>query len=331
MKMKTIVGAFVGACAAALMATAVSAQVPPPPGPVSGSPAPSMGGNVHLPHDIYSPAAMGTVASTPSRLGSREMNRGRPLLERADPISNDPAVWLRAAQDALNGAGKSCRVTESIVIGRDLENKAVYEAACAEGPGFIVVDRRHPIAVGCADLVSGQGRRDLDVDFVAVEQCRLRSNQPDLTHFAALAVEAGITCRVDQAAEIGRTAAGPTYEIGCDGADGYWIERTASGWTRTDCLKVVGQGGACRFSTAEEQGQTLSAKLGGTPAAACRVSQAVYVGAAGADHYYEARCGDGGGYMLRMGEDGALRQTFACEDAAHIGGGCQLTRGTPRS
>lgn len=325
MKVNIVVGALVGACAALMAATGAAAQGASTNGPDRGG----AGGNVHAPREIYGPAAMRTVASTPSRIdsSSREMNRGRPLLQRADPISNDPAVWMRSAQAALSGAGRSCQVTEAIVVGRDLEHKAVYEAACADGPGFVVVDRRHPIAVPCAELVSGQGRRDLDVDFVAVEQCRLRSNQPDLTHFAALAAEAGVTCRVDQAAEIGRS----TYEIGCDGADGYWIEQTATGWTRTDCLKVVGQGGACRFTTAEEQGQTLSAKLGGSPAAGCSVSQAVYVGAAGSDHYYEARCGDGAGYMLRMGDDGALRQTFACEDAAHIGGGCQLTRTTPRS
>lgn len=250
---------------------------------------------------------------------------------RPTPLATSGPAAAMAAQRIATGAGVSCQVVEANVIGQTTDRQRItYEAACASGPGYILVNSVPPEARDCV-LLAGQAEADRAADpnaDVGV-QCALPQNKDIARAVGAYAVEAGIGCNVDAGAPLGRTAENTLiYEVGCAGLDGYRIEKTASGWTKTECAVIASQNQACRFSTPEEAVATLKARLAGSEVA-CDVVQSRYVGAAAGDTIYEAKCGAGNGLFVRFAPDFTVRQTYACEVAQRIGGGCRLTTVAP--
>ena len=247
---------------------------------------------------------------------------------RATPLATSGPAAAMAAQRIATGAGVSCRVVEANVIGQTTDSQRItYEAACATGPGYILVNSVPPEARDCV-LLAGQAEADRAANpnaDVGV-QCVIAQNKDIARAVAGYATEAGIACTVDAGAPLGRTAENTLiYEVGCAGLDGYRIEKTATGWTKTECAVIATQNSTCRFSTAEEAVATLKARMAGSDAAACDVVQSRYVGAAAGDTIYEARCGAGNGLFVRFTPEFTVRQTYACEIAQRIGGGCRLT------
>ena len=131
-------------------------------------------------------------------------------------------------------------------------------------------------------------------------------------------------CAIGDAVQIGRNNGGAVFEVGCGAGEAFWIQREVETWTRVSCLKVTGQGGACRFSTPTDQAALLTVRLSDAPTP-CEVSQTAYVGSNGADDYFEAVCASGSGLMLKLDADARVQQSWPCERAASIGGGCTLT------
>ena len=257
--------------------------------------------------------------ATPAPEGA---NRAPPPLATSGPAA------AAAAQRIANAAGTACQVVEANVIGQTTNQQRItYEAACASGPGYIFVNSLPPEARDCV-LLAGQAEADRaanpNADVGA--QCVIPRNTEIARVVGAYAAEAGIACTVDQGASIGRTSDNTLiYEVGCDGLDGYRIEKAAAGWTRTECAVIATQNSTCRFSTAEEQAATLKARLAGSEASACDVVQARYIGASAGDTLYEARCGAGNGIIVRFTPEHVVRQVFLCEVAQRIAGGCRLT------
>ncbi|MGV3577859.1 hypothetical protein [Brevundimonas sp.] len=247
---------------------------------------------------------------------------------RATPLATSGPAAAMAAQRIATGAGLRCQVVEANVIGQTTDSQRItYEAACATGPGYILVNSVPPEARDCV-LLAGQAEADRAANpnaDVGV-QCAIAQNKDIARAVGAYAAEAGIACTVDAGAPLGRTAENTLiYEVGCEGLDGYRIEKTATGWTKTECAVIATQNSTCRFSTAEEAVATLKARMAGSEAAACDVVQSRYVGSAAGDTIYEAKCGAGNGLFVRFAPDFTVRQTYACEIAQRIGGGCRLT------
>lgn len=159
--------------------------------------------------------------------------------EAIAPTVATQAQIVETAQALATGAGVECRVTEAALLGVNAEEAPVYEAACAEGPGQLIIAATPTQAFNCFELAGAPGG----------QQCTLGVNQNSLAVIGGWARDSGVTCRIDQAAAIGRSVEGNLiYEVGCADADGYWLERASDGWRLQSCRVITASGETCRFS-----------------------------------------------------------------------------------
>jgi hypothetical protein len=264
--------------------------------------------------------------------GARNARRGRGAQQPAARAT--PEQIRAAAQEQLVAAGAICQVTEAIQPGVTAERHPIYEAACAEGPGYIAIASTPPESINCLEL-AGQAAtarlRDPAAD--VGQQCTLPANQNGLAVIGGWAREAGVTCTIDEAVAFGKNDAGNIiYEVGCDGVDGYWLEKVGEGWQLRDCLQIASVGGTCRFTTPKEQADGFQPKLAGTDAAACDIVQVRLMGQNANGRFYEAKCAaEGEGFIARLNNAGVTQQVYPCATAQSIGGGCTLTPAPARN
>ena len=255
----------------------------------------------------------------------RRQSGGRP--SSAAP-SQTPEQIKAAAQALVVAAGVSCLVSEAAQPGLNTEQQVVYEAVCAEGPGFILIASTPPSAFSCLELAGTAATARLRDPAADVgQQCLIPANQNGLAVIGGWARMAGVSCTVDEAVAIGKSDAdNVVYEIGCAGVDGYWLERVGEGWKLQDCLQIASIGGSCRFTTAQEQADGFEPKMAGTDAAACDVTRVRLMGANANGRFYEAQCAaEGEGYIARINNEGMTQQIYPCATAQRIGGGCIFT------
>ncbi|WGM30394.1 hypothetical protein [Brevundimonas sp. NIBR11] len=243
------------------------------------------------------------------------------------PAEPTPEENIQAAQAIATSASVACQVSQANFLGQTAEGAKSYEAACATGPGYILISTTPPMAVDCV-LLAGQAEVDRARDPAADvgTQCVIPQNTDVVRVISAYATEAGVPCAVDQAASIGKSGAGNLiYEVGCNGLDGYWIEKLPTGWKATECAIVTTESATCRFSTVAEQVATFKSRLVGSEAAACDVTEGRYMGSNANGAFWEAKCGEGNGVIVRFNPQYAVQQVYPCETAQRIGGGCRLT------
>lgn len=275
------------------------------------------------------PSNPGGERVAPSRLNARQdgqENRRQQRNARPAPAPT-PEQNKAAAEALITATSSTCATTEVALRGQIGEGQTVYEAACATGPGLILISSTPPQAVDCVAL-AGQAdiARAADPAADVGLQCQIEVNKDVLRVMKQFATEAGVDCTVDQGAAVGKSSSGNmVYEIGCTGADGARIEKAAAGWDKTPCFQVVSSGSTCRYTTAEEQAATLKALFAGSAAAACDVTQARYMGSNANGGFYEAKCAQGDGLIARLDNANAVQQVYPCAEAAQIGGGCKLT------
>lgn len=225
-----------------------------------------------------------------------------------------------AAEDIIQSAGVDCAVTAVTVMGRDVHGVTRYEASCRDGPGYLLLGPPENQALNCLALEAQSRLRPTTT-------CRRAANRDALPLVSRLARAAGLTCRVDEAAMVGLTPAGfPIYEAGCRNAAGAWLEGGADGWTVTDCLVVVAQGGACRFTSAAEATAGVRDRLGDRLPAGCDLVETRYMGGGEGELFVEGLCADRSGFVGRFDAAWRVAEIIPCPQAERIGGGCVLGR-----
>lgn len=323
---KKMLGLIGGAFALAMIATQPSlAQERPGERTESDRASGTVRGEQVLPGRIGGDRAEREYRSSSVR-GARRPARGQPAAAAPSAEEN-----MAAAQAQMTASGKACQVSEATLLGRDAQQQAIYEAACAGGPGYIVVASTPPLAVDCLELAgTAATARARNPEASVGQQCALPANDNALAVVSGWAREAGVTCTVDQALAVGKSSAdNMIYEVGCTGQDGYWLEKTASGWDLQDCMQVIASAGTCNFTTAEEQAAGFRSKLVGTDAASCDVQGLRLMGQNTNGRFYEAKCGASEGYIVRVNAEGVTQQVYPCATAQNIGGGCRLTTAAP--
>lgn len=269
----------------------------------------------------------GSERAPSNRARDARRDRGQP--QEAPAAAPTPEDIRTAAQAQAVAAGLSCQVTEASNPGVTAEQTPTYEAVCADGPGYILIASTPPQAFDCLELAGTAATARLRDPAADVgQQCVLPANQNGLAVIGGWARDAGVACTIDEAVAIGKSAADNiVYEIGCAGADGYWLEKVGEGWDLKDCLRVASTGGTCRFTTPQEQADGFEARLVGTDAAACDVAAVRLMGQNANGRFYEVKCtAEGEGYIARVDNEGATRQVYPCATAQRIGGGCTLTQ-----
>ncbi|WP_428152670.1 hypothetical protein [Brevundimonas sp.] len=306
---------------AAMMAMAIVSPASAQDQPVGGT-GPSTGSVV----DQASPTrGAATRLQTPQANENRGRNRER--ARTAAPVAPTPEENIVAAQAIATTAAPSCQVSQANFLGQTAEGAKSYEAACATGPGYILIGSTPPQAVDCV-LLAGQAEIDRARDPAADvgTQCAIPQNADVLRVLRAYATQAGVPCTVDQGASIGKSSEGNLiYEIGCSGVDGYWLEQVGTGWKTTECAIVTTQNATCRYTTSAEAAASFKTRLAGSEAAACDVTEGRYMGANANGAFWEAKCSAGNGVIVRFNPEYAVQQVYPCETAQRIGGGCRLT------
>ncbi|MFC5345487.1 hypothetical protein ACETK8_07060 [Brevundimonas staleyi] len=265
-------------------------------------------------------------AGTRLQREERQPRQSRQARQQA-PALPTPEEAIVAAQAVATSASVPCQVTLANYLGTTPDGAHSYEATCATGPGYILMASTPPVAVDCV-LLAGQAEVDRARDPAADvgTQCVIPQNTDVLRVISAYATEAGVRCTVDQGASIGKSSEGNLiYEVGCSGADGFWIEKAADGWKTTECAIVTTQNATCRYSTAAEAAATLKTRIAGSEAAPCDVTEGRYMGANANGSFFEAKCSAGNGVIVRFNPEYAVQQVYPCETAQRIGGGCRLT------
>lgn len=268
--------------------------------------------------------ARSTRDTSASRLRGARRERAAPAIPTAEQIT-------AGAQALVTASGLTCEVTQATLLGQDPQRQQIYEAACATGPGYIIVGSTPPLAVDCLELAgTAATARARNPEANVGQQCALPANDNGLAVIGGWAREAGVTCSIDQALAIGKSMGGSMiYEVGCANQDGYWLEKTSTGWDLQECIQVQASEGACNFTTPVEQAAGFRTKLAGTDAAACDVQTVRLMGRNTNGRFYEAKCGAGDGYIARVNNEGVTQQVYPCATAQNIGGGCRLTTVAP--
>ncbi|WP_309629630.1 hypothetical protein [Brevundimonas sp.] len=266
-------------------------------------------------------------ATTRAPSGQDNRGRNRERTRNQPPAPPTPEENIAAAQAIAAAASVPCQVSLANFLGLTPDGAKSYEAVCATGPGYILMATTPPTTADCV-LLAGQAEIDRARDPAADlgTQCVIPQNVDVVRVISAYASEAGIACPVDQGASIGKSSEGNLiYEVGCNGVDGYWIEKVAAGWKTTECAIVTTQSATCRYSTVAEQVATFKNRIAGSEAAPCDVTEGRYMGANANGAFWEARCGAGNGVIVRFNPQYAVQQVYPCETAQRIGGGCRLT------
>lgn len=312
-----------GALALALIAAqpAFAQDTPDTPGTVGRSESDRASGTIR--GESVLPGRVG--GGRRDRVPDARATRNRPA---PPPVLPTPEEIKAAAQALVVATGGTCSVTEAAQPGMNAEQQKIYEAACSEGPGLILIESTPPQSFDCLELAgTAYTARLRDPAADVGQQCALPANQNGLAVIGGWARTAGVSCTVDEAVAIGKSDADNiVYEVGCAGTDGYWLERVGTGWDLKDCLQVNSTGGTCRFTTAQEQADGFEPKLAGTDAAACDVAQVRLMGSNPNGRFYEAKCAaEGEGYIARVDSEGVTQQIYPCATAQRIGGGCRFT------
>lgn len=272
-------------------------------------------------------------SSTTGRI--RRQNRNSRPTAPAAPTAEEN---LAAAQTLAASAGLTCQATEASLLPLVSGESRVYEAACASGPGYILIASTPPQSFDCLLLAATQARlaAAAAADPAAAPaapgtteiRCTLPRNTDVMRVMVEYAREANLPCVPNEGGPLSKQIDGDElYEVGCDGLDGYLLQKLAAGgWKATECLRVLEAAVACQFSTPAEQAATLKARFAGNAeAAACDVTRARYMGANANGSFYEAKCAADNGVIVRFNNEFAVQQVYPCEVAQRIGGGCTLT------
>lgn len=274
------------------------------------------------------PAAAQSNADRARQLEQRNAREGGDRRrDRQEATAEAPEVSLANAQAALTAGATGCQATEAKLLGKVEGGASLYEAACASGPGFLVVTSTPPQTMDCILLAaSAEAKKAEDPNADVGALCTLPANTDETAVFAGYARQAGLTCQVDQGKAIGQSSGGQViYEVGCAGSDGAWVEQKDGAWVATPCLQIMSSNGQCAFTTKDEQIADYQKLLAPSNASDCVVTDMRVMGQNANGQFIEAKCQtEGLGYVTRL-NDGAVTQVYACSIAQRIGGGCTLT------
>lgn len=258
--------------------------------------------------------------------GGSRASASRQRRERA-PAAPTAEQIMAAAQEQATLANTGCQVTEAKLLGTTAEKTSVYEVACAAGPGFMIESKTPPEASNCVLLAySAAVLRARDPAADTGPQCTIAANTDTQKFLREYAAQAGVACTVDEVKVLGKANdGGVMYEAGCSDGAGFWLKQLNNAWTKTPCIQVLAENGACAFTTTAENAALVKSYFAGSEAASCDVTEARLMGRNANGVFYEAKCATGDGFIARLNTENIVQQVYPCATAQQVGGGCKLT------
>jgi hypothetical protein len=232
----------------------------------------------------------------------------------------DHAAQLAVADRMAAGIGKPCTVKDRRYVGLSQQHEILFEVACQEGKGYILIE-------------AANGSLSKSVDCVNSDLCTLTDARTAKTEqaglYTRLSRKAGFDCDVKSYAPFpASSAAVDAVELTCnnrqDGGVGVF---TATGGSVYDCAHAELEGYRCSMTKPELSYPTLTADLKKMGKSECAVSNARSVGVTAEKHgFIEVACADGlQGYMIEYTVTPlAPVNTIICAQAGGIANGCKL-------
>ncbi|WP_420470765.1 hypothetical protein [Brevundimonas sp. FT23042] len=170
------------------------------------------------------------------------------------PSGVSSAEVLAAARTVATDAGIDCQMTEASNPGVVTGETPVYEAVCANGPGYVLIASSPPQSYDCFDLAGTAATARMSNPRANVGlQCEMPANQNSLEVIGGWARQAGVTCQVSNAVAVGKSVDDNSiYEIGCSDQEGFWLERSNNNWLVQRCSQVAAAGDRCRFTASRD-------------------------------------------------------------------------------
>ena len=258
--------------------------------------------------------------------------RGRQQQRQQPPAAPSPEEVLAEAQTIITTNNIRCQPTEAKLLGVTAEQQKFFEVACANDFGYMLVTTEPLTAINCFENDTTQARQKAANPEAALgPKCTLPANANYDAVVAAMATEASVPCTVNEYALIGRKGSNHVFEVGCEGAEGYRINRKdGGGWDLEPCLTLASANIACSYTTKDEQIATVKTWFAGSDAAACDIADVRFMGSNPNGAFYEAKCNGADGIIARLNNEKAVQQVYPCAESAQIGGGCKLTEGAPQ-
>lgn len=265
----------------------------------------------------------------------------------ADAPKIDPAQRTQGMKEAppvVQAAGLDCTIADALYVGqgstkvdgKDVDSK-VYEVACKEGLGYLVISPKGsaPEYYDCLALKSVADAAAKAGKSSGGQTCKLPANLDPKQGLQPLLAKANVPActTVTQGRYLGSSATDliAIYEARCDNGHGYLITAPKPGSKKTlsanDCAESALFGIKCEFTSDADIKQQILALPGSSNPAACKPSDARWVvSAVGGDRYYEIACADGkSGYIFQADSTGKVKQVIPCALAEQLAGGCTLT------
>jgi len=234
----------------------------------------------------------------------------------------------------LQEKGLPCTMTASRTIVKDATmgdgaTASIYEVACQEGLGQVVISRNKDPKIQTEDcLLADQPGPDGKPSKLA---CKLPQNADPKATFGPVLSKLGRDCTVSNARGIGATATQGVYEVACQQGPGYIVmlpHATGAEASANPCIgydELENAATKCTLSTPEQRADLINkwVAAGGKP---CDVKAHHFIGTT-PDHsdYLEVACTNGKGYVLETDNAGKFKTEIDCGQAEGIAGGCTLT------
>jgi hypothetical protein len=255
----------------------------------------------------------------------------KPAAEEITPAARQQG--MAEAPPLAQAAGVSCQIADARLIGKQEDKKAktstsFYEIDCAQGLGFViqaVAGAPKPNVYTCIE--TGAPGPDGKPNSLA---CKLPGNADPKADLVPLIAKAGVQCTPTDTRSVGQSATSTYIEVACQGGGGYVLQTSlpadaAKPVTASNCLQLDAAGGNVKCGIGDPAQRLAGLDRYVTAANnACVVKERKYMGAStsGAE-YFETSCQDGKGYIYKI-EKQQLAQSWPCERAQGILGGCTL-------
>ncbi|WP_304163995.1 hypothetical protein [Phenylobacterium aquaticum] len=240
---------------------------------------------------------------------------------------------MAEAPAVAQAAGITCQVTDARFVGKATDAKtkiatSYYEVDCDQGLGFVLSSAAgaKPTAFTCieADTPQPDGKP-------SALPCVLPGNADPKADLAPLLAKAGVQCTPEAARGIGQSPSNTFLEVACSGGSGYVLQAASpavvtGNVVASDCLLFDGSDGNIKCVLKDKASRLAVVDTYVTAANnGCVVKDRRFIGMSQAgSSFYESACADGKGYIYKV-EKAQLVQTYPCEKASGILGGCTLT------
>jgi hypothetical protein len=291
---------------------AVSLLVAPRPALVQGT-----GGSAAVSNGVANP--LGLDSPPTSNL----------TLKDSLPPQDRAKIGMAAAPGLIKAAQLPCTLSDARFMSEaaDKGKAKVYEVACHEGLGYVIVAPERagavPVIFDCmATTLPVRGKPN-------PMTCKLAGNADPAKGLSTLVARSGRACAVEKGRYLGSTDDQNLYEVACHEGGGYILKAAKSpGGTTTanTCLAYGANSNLkCILLTPEQQLGAVAGLIAasGKP---CTMTNKRYLGSTATHHdYFEVACSGGRGYILEADPAGKLAAATDCLQAGDIGSGCTLT------